>query len=193
MRTGRRPGDSGTRAAILEAARRRFWSEGYDGATIRAMARDARVDPALVHHYFGSKEELFAAAMEIPVDPGKLVEAVLDGPRGELGTRLVRTFLSVWDSAPGDHPFRSLVRSALANEHAASMLREFVTSTVLQRLAEKLRVPDARLRASLVGSQLVGLGMIRYVLEVEPLASARADELVDLVGPTVQRYLTGKL
>lgn len=193
MRTGRRAGDSGTRDAILEAARRRFWSEGYDGATIRAIARSAGVDPALVHHYFGSKEELFAAGMQIPIDPAKVIEAVLEGPRDELGTRLVRTFLSVWDASPGASPFKSLIRSALANEHAATMVREFITSTVLQRLAERLEVRDARLRATLVGSQLVGMGMVRYVLGVEPLASADADELVALVGPTVQRYLTGQL
>lgn len=189
-RSGRRPGESNTREAILQAARQGFARHGYDGATIRAIARAAGVDPALVHHFYGSKEELFAAAMEVPFTPAEVLPALLEGERAELGERLVRFFLSVSDA--GSAAFVALIRSASSNERAATMLREFMARAVIGRIAASLGVPGAELRATLVGSQLAGLVLARHVLRVEPLASADDDTIVAWVAPTLQRYLTGE-
>ena len=120
-RSGRRPGDSGTREAILAAAKESFAASGYDATTIRGVGRAAGVDPALVHHFFGTKQDLFAAAMDLPVDPAQMVPALLaDGVDG-LGERLVRMFLLVWDSTPGQGPMLALLRSAAANDQAAAL------------------------------------------------------------------------
>ena len=192
-RTGRRPGVSGTREAILDAARRAFAEQGYQQATIRGVADLAGVDPALVHHYFGTKQDLFVAAVELPVNPiGQLMAVLADEP-DQIGQRIVEVFLSIWDHAADRSPLLALIRSAVGDERAAAMLREFITEEVLGQLARRLGSPDARLRATLVGSQLIGLAMARYIVRVEPLASAPAAELAAAVGPTVQRYLTGDL
>ncbi|MGH2736368.1 MAG: TetR family transcriptional regulator, partial [Actinomycetota bacterium] len=132
-RSGRRPGDSGARDAILEAARATFGEAGYEGATIRAVARRAGVDPALVHHYFGNKEHLFTAAMELPIDPGDVVERLLAERPERLGESLLRFFLTVWESAANRDPLIGLIRAAMSNERAATMMREFVTSAILGR------------------------------------------------------------
>ena len=190
-RTGRRPGVSGTREAILDAARRAFAEQGYQQATIRGVADLAGVDPALVHHYFGTKQDLFVAAVELPVNPIEQLMAVLADEPDRIGQRIVEVFLSIWDHAADRSPLLALIRSAVGDERAAAMLREFITEEVLGQLARRLGSPDARLRATLVGSQLIGLAMARYIVRVEPLASAPAAELAAAVGPTVQRYLTG--
>jgi AcrR family transcriptional regulator len=190
-RTGRRPGVSGTREAILDAARRAFADQGYQQATIRGVADLAGVDPALVHHYFGTKQDLFVAAVELPVNPIEQLMAVLADEPDRIGQRIVEVFLSIWDHAADRSPLLALIRSAVGDERAAAMLREFITEEVLGQLARRLGSPDARLRATLVGSQLIGLAMARYIVRVEPLASAPAAELAAAVGPTVQRYLTG--
>ncbi len=205
-RSGRRAGESGTRAAILEAARRRFGQHGYDGATIRGIAADAGVDPALVHHFYGTKERLFAAAMRLPVVPSELISAALAAERGRLGDEfpahigevLLRAFLAGWGVADVRAVFLGVLRSAVSNDQAVTMIREFVTRTVLTALSEGIgTVADTadpvpqRFRAALVASQMVGVAFARYVLELEPMASASADELVAAIGPTIQRYLTG--
>ena len=192
-RTGRRPGVSGTREAILGAARRAFAEHGYQHATIRGVADLAGVDPALVHHYFGTKQELFVAAVQLPVNPVEQLMAVLDEDPGHAGRRMVETFLSVWDHAATQNPLLALIRSAVGDEHAAAMLREFITEEVLGQIAHRLGSADARLRATLVGSQIIGLAMARYIVKVEPLASAPPTQVVAAVGPTLQRYLTGDL
>jgi AcrR family transcriptional regulator len=192
-RTGRRPGVSGTREAILGAARRAFAEHGYQHATIRGVADLAGVDPALVHHYFGTKQELFVAAVQLPVNPVEQLMAVLDEDPGQAGRRMVETFLSVWDHAATQNPLLALIRSAVGDEHAAAMLREFITEEVLGQIAHRLGGADARLRATLVGSQIIGLAMARYIVKVEPLASAPPTQVVAAVGPTLQRYLTGDL
>ncbi|MEV6692927.1 TetR family transcriptional regulator [Micromonospora sp. NPDC051196] len=193
-RTGRRPGNPATREAILEAARAVFGQRGYDGSTIRAIASAADVDPALVHHYFGSKEQLFLAAMQAPADPRKLLPMVLTGDRAGLGERLVRTFLSVWDSPAGTAGI-ALLRSAVSNEWTARLLREFLTVHVLRRIFDHLDVDpvEVPLRGSLVASQLIGLAVMRHVVRLEPIASADPDALVTPIAPTIQRYLTGPL
>jgi AcrR family transcriptional regulator len=190
-RTGRRPGVSGTREAILDAARRAFAEQGYQQATIRGVAELAGVDPALVHHYFGTKQDLFVAAVELPINPIEQLMAVLADEPDRIGQRIVEVFLSIWDHAADRSPLLALIRSAVGDDRAAAMLREFITEEVLGQLARRLGSPDARLRATLVGSQLIGLAMARYIVRVEPLASTPAAELAAAVGPTVQRYLTG--
>ena len=197
-RTGRRAGDSGTREAILSASRAQFAEHGYDGATIRAIARDAGVDPALVHHYYGGKEKLFAAAMQLPFIPSEVITAALTqrDPSESLGTHMVRTALSVWESAEVRDAFQTMLRSALTSEHAAATLRQFITDAILRPLASAAdggvaeRTP---FRASLVGTQMLGLALGRYVLRFEPIAAATPDELAAAVGPVIDRYLTGDI
>ncbi len=192
-RTGRRPGDSGTQQAILDAARSAFTETGYDGATVRGIAREAAVDPALVHHYFGTKEHLFVAAMQLPIDPAVIIPALIAPGVDGLGERIVRMFLSVWDSPEAVHPFLGLLRSAMTHEKSAAMMREFVTSAIFGRLTAALEVDQPQLRANLVASQLMGIAFTRYILRVEPLAGTDADTVVTIVAPTLQRYLTGDL
>lgn len=197
-RTGRRAGESGTREAILGASRAQFAEHGYDGATIRAIARAAGVDPALVHHYFGDKESLFAAAMKLPVIPSEVITAALTqgDPGDSLGTHMVRTALSVWESADVRDAFQTMLRSALTSDHAAATLRQFITEAILRPLAAAAdggvaeRTP---FRASLVATQMLGLALGRYVLRFEPVVAASADELAAAVGPTLDRYLTGDI
>jgi AcrR family transcriptional regulator len=192
-RTGRRPGDSGTRAAILHAARESFSERGYSDTSVRAVAARADVDAALVHHYFGTKDGLFAAAMELPFDPAAVVPALLEPGLDGLGERLVRFFLQVWDEPASRARIQGILRSALTQDAAADLLRDFVTREVLGRVAAAVDTPDAPLRASLVGTQLVGLGLLRYIVRVEPVASADAETVVATIAPTIQRYLTGEL
>ena len=199
-RTGRRGGDSGTRAAILDAARKRFAAHGYGGATIRGIAADAGVDPALVHHFFGTKERLFAAAVRLPVVPGELIGSALAAGAGDpgssLGEHLVLTALAAWDIAEIRDTFLGLLRSAATSEQALIMLREFVTEAIVGRLSAAADTADpaqARYRAALVASQVVGLGIARQVLGLEPLAKAGRAELAAAVGPTLDRYLSGDL
>jgi AcrR family transcriptional regulator len=193
-RTGRRPGNQDTREAILAAARKAFAERGYDGTSIRQIATEAKVDPALVHHYFGAKEQLFLEIMQMPVDPARFVPQLVAGGAEGIGERIVRTFLSVWDS-PAGASLAALMRSALSHDWSARMFREFLTSQVLRRVAKALDLDpaEAPLRTSLVASQMAGLGLTRYIIKIEPLASTPAEVLVAAVGPTVQRYLTEPL
>lgn len=188
-RTGRRKGSGGARESILAAARAHFSEVGYDGATTRAIAASASVDPALISHYFGSKEALFMAAVEFPVDPAEFVPRLLAPGLDGLGDRLVRFFLRTWDS-PAGSPILALIRSVVGSERAALELREFVNREVLARLAAAIELDRPQLRATLVAGQLIGLAMLRYVVKVEPLASASEDEIAAWLGPSVQRYLT---
>jgi AcrR family transcriptional regulator len=192
-RTGRRPGVSGTREAILDAARRAFAEHGYQHATIRMVADLAGVDPALVHHYFRYKQDLFIAAVQLPVNPVEQLSAVLAQDPDQAGERMVEVFLSIWDHAADRSPLLAIVRSAVGDERAAAMLREFITEEVLGQIAHRLGGPDARLRATLIGSQIIGMAMARYIVRVEPLASAPPAQLVAAIGPTLQRYLTGDI
>ena len=191
-RSGRRPGDSGTRTAILDAARESFGASGYAGTTIRGIARTAGVDPALVHRFFGSKESLFGASLALPFDPAELIPTILAGGPDGLGERLIRTLIGIWDATPGQGPMLALLRSAVADEAAAS-LREFVTRALFAPLAEAVGADQPELRASLVGSQVIGLSVARYVVRLEPLASATPDELAPALGRTIDAYLTGPL
>ena len=201
---GRRAGESRTREAILEAARRRFGEQGYDGATIRGIAADAGVNPALVHHFYGTKERLFAAAMRLPVVPSEIITFALGAERDRLGDEfqprigevLTAAMLRAWDVADIRTAFLGLLRSAATSQQGVAMLREFVTSTILASLIQVAGLGDdaeSRYRATLVASQVIGLGFARYVLGLEPLASATTEDLVAAIGPTMQRYLTGDI
>jgi AcrR family transcriptional regulator len=190
---GRRPGGPDTKGEILAAARESFAHKGFTGTTIRAVAAEAGVDPALVHHYFGSKDDLFLAALEIPIDPRAVVPAVFDDGVAGAGVRLVRLFLSVWDDPTARLPLIALVRSSLVSEAPESLLQQGMLRMVLAPLRERLPVDEADRRVQLVISQMSGLVLTRYLLALEPLASMPAEEVVAWVGPTVQRYLDGPL
>jgi AcrR family transcriptional regulator len=203
-RSGRRGGDSGTREAILAAARALFGEMGYDRTTIRRIAADAGVDAALVHHFYGTKDQLFAAAMRLPVNPRQvLAEALSPESRDQgqsLGEHLLRTVLGVWEVAEIRSTFLGLLRSAPTSEQAVVMLREFLAGAILGPLAAAAReaapgadAQNAGYRAALVASQVLGLGLTRYVLEVEPLAQASSEDLIAAIAPNLDRYLTGDL
>lgn len=192
-RTGRRPGSSDTRARILGSAREAFGERGYDGATIRTIAADAEVDPALVYHYFGSKQQLFVAAMEFPADLSAAIPRLAAGPPERLGERLVDYVLELWEGPAMRPLLLGLLRSASSDPVAAAMMRRYLAEGPVLALATASNRPNASLRATLAGSQLVGLALARHVVGVEPLASASRDVLARAIGPTVQRYLTGDL
>ena len=190
-RTGRRAGGADTRTAIAAAAREEFARSGYDAATIRAIARDAGVDPALVHHYFGTKERLFVAVMPFPAVPSEILAEVVAAGPDRWGEMIARIVVGLWENPQVSATMLALLRSATSSDTATKMLREFVTTAILGRLADALGVPDAAYRASLVASQIVGIGVARFVLGLEPLASVGVDDLVAAIAPTLQRYLTG--
>lgn len=188
-RPGRRPGSADTRGEILTAARRVFAEKGFDKATVRGIAREAQVDPALVHHYFDTKVGMFAAAMQLPISPEQVLPLLLDGTRDDLGERLVRMVLTVTAVPETREPMVALIRSAMTNDQAVTMFREFITNAMLFRVADGLGVPHLRVEAAF--AQMFGVVVGRYVLKLEPLASADIEDLVELLAPTIQRYLTG--
>ena len=190
---GRPPGRSNTRQAVLDAARRVFAEVGYQQASLRTIAAEAGVDAGMVRHFFGDKAGLFRAALDLPFEPAAVLPVLLAPGVDGLGERVVRFFLSVWEEPAARGPFLAVIRSVSGHEEAAAMFREFITEQVLVRLAAALDRPNAQLRATLVGSQLIGMVMVRYVVRIEPLASAPVDEVVAAVAPTIQRYLTGDL
>lgn len=188
-RAGRRPGQTETREQILTAARAQFADLGYDGATIRGIAAQAEVNPALVHHFFGTKEQVFVAAMRLPLDPAFIVPALSHGPKAQFGERIVRLFLTVWGNEDTRSPFLVMMRSVTTNEQAARMLRQFIERHVLAKIAAELDVPRERLAAA--ASHMVGLALFRYVIGLEPLASMSDDDLVAMVAPVIQQYIDG--
>ena len=189
---GRRPGTPDTRAEILGSARALFADRGFGGTTIRAIAADAGVDPALVHHYFGTKDDLFMAALELPVDPRTLLAPVVAaGPDGA-AERLLRTFLGVWDD-PGHQPtFLGLFRSVMEPE-GGRLLSEGFVPVVLEPVGEALGLDRPEQRMPVVASQMIGLIICRYVLRLEPLASMEGEQVVATYAPAIQHYLTGTL
>jgi AcrR family transcriptional regulator len=192
-RSGRRPGNSGTREAILRAARAQFAQRGYEGATFRSIARDAGVDPALIAHFFGSKQELFVAAVECPFDPAEVMPGVLAADLATLGARLARLFVETWDRAASRNPLIAMLRAATSNEQAARLFRQFIAHELMTPLARRIDGPNAQLRASLVATQLAGLAIIRYVVKLEPLATEDAETVIAQLGATLQHLLTAEL
>lgn len=190
---GRRPGNSGTRDAILAAARQRFADSGYDKTSMRAVAADAGVDPALIHHYFGTKQQLFAAVVELPVDPEVVLGRVDTTPVEQLGETLVAAVVAVWDSPAGAGAvalFRSLVAGG-----DISPARDFLLSVIFERIRRRIATDtdDGRLRVALAASQIMGVIMSRKIVRLDPVTELPLDRLVAVVGPTVQRYLTGDI
>ncbi|NQX11256.1 TetR/AcrR family transcriptional regulator [Microbacteriaceae bacterium VKM Ac-2855] len=180
-----------TRGRIEKAAAAEFAARGYEAASLRAVARRAEVDPALVHHYFDDKAALFAATMRVPLRPDRVLEAALVGSREGTGERIVRALLEAWDSPGVAAVGVPLVRTVIGHSAGSRMMREFVMREMVGRIAAHLDSPDGELRASLAASQLVGLLVIRYVVAFDPLVSASADEIVARVGPIVQAHLYG--
>lgn len=188
-RTGRRPGTPATRDAILAVARRQFATRGYDATSLRAIAGGAKVDPALLIHYFRNKEGLFVAATGLPADMPEMFGSLGMLPIPDAADALVRIYLQVVDRDKSRNAIVALVRSAVSNENAAAMFREFVTAVLLTVIAGLTSHPDAHLRASLVAAQLVGIAMLRHVVRVEPIATASPDEIATLVAPVIEHYL----
>ncbi|WP_037607357.1 TetR/AcrR family transcriptional regulator [Streptacidiphilus rugosus] len=190
-RTGRRPGGGDTRGAVLEAARTEFAARGYEKASMRGIARLAGVDAALLHHYFGSKEQLFLAALDFPVQPDAVVALILAGDRADVGERTARFVLAMWEQPGVRDRLLAVLRTVVGSEQIAELLRGFVVGELVTRLAAALEVEQPELRVELVLSQIIGLALARYVIAAEPIASADAEELVPLLAPTLQRYLAG--
>jgi len=192
-RGGRRPGPSGTREAILAAATRRFAELGYDRASLRSIAADAGVDQKLIAHFFGSKQRLFVAAVGLPINPAELVPTVLAGGPEGLRARVADVLTALLEQPDVHRRFTGVVRAAASEPEVARMMREFLGREVFAPLAESLGGDNPRLRANLVGSQIVGLVMARFVVGLEPLASTPAREVAAAVAPTIERYLVGEL
>jgi AcrR family transcriptional regulator len=191
-RRGRRPGAPDTRAAILAAARELFAAHGFAGTSMRAVASAAGVDAALVHHYFGTKDDLFLAALELRVDPRVALLPVIEGGVDGAGDRLMRLFVSVWEVEETRLPLLALVRGVL-DPGGQQLVRDGFFRMVLGPVGTALELDQPERRMQLVASQLIGLVVLRYVLAVEPLASAPPDELVATYAPTLQRYLSEPL
>ena len=190
---GRRPGSPDTRAAILDSARALFASGGLSGTSIRAVAAKAGVDPALVHHYFGTKEDLFVAALALPIDLRDVLAGVAaSGEPEQVAERLLRAFFSVWDDPELQLPLIALARS-LTDPSSKELMRDGFLRVVIGPIAAAVGVEDPETRMPIVASQIMGLILMRYLLQVEPIASMSADDLVQVYAPTIQRYLTGPL
>lgn len=192
-RRGRRQGAPVSRDAVLSAAKRRFATDGYEKTTLRAIADDAHVDPSMVLYLFGSKEELFRESLRLILDPEVLVAALTgaadDDP--DIGTRMVRTYLRIWETPDTAASMRAMLQSATSNTDANDAFRGFMQNYVLTAVSGVLGGGEqARLRAMLAASSLVGTAMLRYIIQVPPLATLSADEVVALIAPTVTRYLT---
>lgn len=180
-----------TRDRILEAAREEFSERGYEKTSVRGIAKSAGVDSALVHHYFGTKEQVFEAAVEGAMAPALgAPDTIVEGPLDGVGERLTRFFLGVWENPTSRTPLLAIVRSAVNNDTAAAVFRRLVAAQLLRRVAGRLDVPDAELRVELAAAQLVGIAMLRHVIKVEPLASVDLERIVARVAPVVQGHLT---
>jgi AcrR family transcriptional regulator len=194
---GRRPGNVDTKSEIVEAAKRVFATKGYDGASLRAVAREAQVDPALVHHYFDGKAALFVAAMALPFDPRSV--PMHEHPNASTtspGAMVIRVFLSMWDQAEGTgSSFASCVAGMAASTSVADAMREFVAERVWERtpVIEGEGEDRTRQRRALVASQLMGLAFIRYILRVPPISTTTPEEIAGWAGPTLDRYMVGPI
>lgn len=189
-RTGRRAGSPDTRSEILEAAKQVFGKMGYDRATIRGIATEAGVDPSLIHHYFGTKDQLFAASIDIPIPAAEVLRKVFEEDGGDIGRRLAETFFVVWEQDEARAALLGILRSAMGGEdQAVTAFRQFLNTAVLEQIAPMMPGDDSRLRALLMASHLVGIAMTRYVMRLEPIASAPVDEIVDMVAPRIQSYV----
>jgi AcrR family transcriptional regulator len=190
-RTGRRRGASGSREAILEAARRRFAEHGYLGTSMRAIATDAGVDAALIVHFFGTKARLLTETVQWPFDPEVEMARIAAGGRDRVGEELARLLVRTWDREGDRDAIITLLCAATIEPAAAELMREFMQRELFPPLLRPLDVPQPELRANLAASQLLGLGIARYVLRLDPLGRMTEDDVVGWIAPTLQRYLTG--
>jgi AcrR family transcriptional regulator len=192
-RPGRPAGTSDTRERILASARELFARNGIDKTSIRSIGAAAGVDPALVHHYFGTKQQLFAAAIHIPIDPMKVIGPMRETPVEELGLKLPSLLLPLWDSEMGSGLIATL-RSLLAG-HDVSLVRSFLQEVVSVEVGSRVDDPpgSGRIRVQFVASQLVGVVMARYILELDPFKSLPVEQIAETIAPNLQRYLTGDL
>ena len=192
-RPGRPPGTSDTRERILVNARELFARNGIDKTSIRSIATAADVDPALVHHYFGTKEQLFAAAIHIPIDPMQVIGPMRETPIEELGLTLPSLLLPLWDSELGSGLIATL-RSMLSGNDVG-LVRSFLQEVITAEVGARVDDPpgSGRIRVQFVASQLVGVVMARYILELEPFKSLPAALIAETIAPNLQRYLTGEL
>jgi AcrR family transcriptional regulator len=192
-RPGRPPGTSNTRDRILASARNLFARNGIGETSIRAIAADAGVDPALVHHYFGTKTQLFAAAIQIPIDPMQVIGPLQQVPVEDIGHVLPSILLPLWDSELGKG-FIATLRSVLAGSDA-SLVRSFLQDVITTEVGSRVDDPpgSGRIRVQFVASQLVGVVMARYILELEPFKSLPVEQIAETIAPNLQRYLTGDL
>lgn len=188
-RTGRRPGNPDTRNAIVATARRLFADAGYDKTSVRDIATAAEVDPALIRHYFGGKAGLFRATMGWPFDPADIGARITDGDRGDVGARLTRVFFEAWEEPESRAPLLAILRGAATHEESARLVREFIQQQLYPQLAQPLGEADADLRIDLAMSQLLGIAYLRHILQVEPIASTPAEELIERVTPIVTAHL----
>lgn len=187
---GRRPGHSETKSLILRVALQLFSEQGYEKTSLRAIARAADVDPALIHHYFENKPDLFAhSVLDMPLDAEALVEDILAGPREEVGARTVKAFLDAWNHPGGRERFTAMLRAAVSDANARRPLSEFMSREVLGKVAERMGHADAKLRAQLGVSLVLGLALTRNVLELPSLVTAGDAVLVEAMGGAMQRYL----
>lgn len=190
-RRGRRPGSESTRQTVLEAARKRFATEGYTATTIRSIAVDANVDASLVMQFFRSKDELFAAAMSIPSTVLVLFDTAFDGPDQHLGERVVRAYLQAWEGLPEDsEPLMAMLRGAIVNENASTQLADFIQSRLLEGTRSRsVTDSETALRAGLASSMLVGLVTSRRIIGVPLLAGADTATIIRIIAPAVQEIL----
>jgi len=192
-RPGRPTGASDTRERILTSARELFAQNGIDKTSIRAVAAAAGVDPALVHHYYGTKQQLFAAAIHIPIDPMAVIGPIRETPVEEIGYTLPKLLLPLWDSELGSG-FIATIRSILAGNEV-SLLRSFLQEIIAVEVGTRVDNPPGTglIRVQFVASQLVGVVMARYILELDPFKSLPVEQIAETIGPNLQRYLTGDL
>ena len=193
-RRGRREGATESREHILATARRLFAEHGFDGTSLRQIAREASVDPAMIHHFFKGKDELFALSVALPADPARVLEGVDQHDPEHRAEAIVRAVLKLWES-PAQHSLVAFIRGTIGSRAKTLLLREVVTRTVISRIMAGVPGPpeEVALRGNLVATQVVGVMLVRYVVRLEPLASASPEDVVRLVAPNVQRYLTGEL
>lgn len=175
----------------MAAAAQEFATTGYEGTSLRSVAKRAGVDPALVHHHFGSKADLFMETVRIPLRPDRILATVIDGPRETFGHRLIRAILHHWDQPKLQKAGVALLRRALGTKAGSFLLREFLVREVFAKVAQVAEAPDGELRASLMASHVVGVIVARYLLALPPVASADAETLAARIGPVLQHYISG--
>jgi AcrR family transcriptional regulator len=190
---GRPGGDSGTRDAILAAARDQFAAKGFDGASLRTIAAGAGVDAGLIRHFFGSKDDLFAATLHIPPQLVEQVMTALAGDADGLGERMAGAYFRLWEDPVTAGPVRAVARSAISSNKAADRLRALLSAHLMRPAMSHLAADNADTRVALAGAHLMGVGIARYIVRVEPLASLDRDALIAMCAPAIQRYLTQPL